>query len=344
MQQNSEKDAGLEAIREAQQRKKTLTRVHKKLSKQVEVLTRESLPPHLRAANDPSSKGEDHGRPTFVEAARFIKRLNLSTYKREGIIEPILELYPKPAAREFAKSHGVRVPHIFGSWDTIGDIPWDSLPTRCVIKSSHGGGGISVFPLERRGEHYHDFITGKQITKTDVIDKLHAKQRPGAVYFAEEFLSRPDGDPNKLPDDVKVFCFYGEVGFLETRADDGSRNPESKPRARFYLPDGSEVKSQARPFMPQGRDLADLTDLEYILEAAATISSSIRRPFVRIDFFSTAEGPVFGEITQNPGHTPLLLTNWDIRIGKVFDRALGRILGELHEAGHLEVTFGDTAG
>src|SRR5690625_3274230 len=115
VQQNSEKDAGLEAIREAQQRKKTLTRVHKKLSKQVEVLTRESLPPHLRAANDPSSKGEDHGRPTFVEAARFIKRLNLSTYKREGIIEPILELYPKPAAREFAKSHGVRVPHIFGS-------------------------------------------------------------------------------------------------------------------------------------------------------------------------------------------------------------------------------------
>src|SRR5690625_4860179 len=132
-------------------REKTLTRIQKRLAKQVEILKREALAPHERVKSVSKPKSEDTGRPSFAEALRLLKRLNLETYKRFDIVEPILELYPKPQARKFAISHGIRVPKVYGSWRKLEDIPWEDLPGRCVIKSSHGGGGISVFPIERRG-------------------------------------------------------------------------------------------------------------------------------------------------------------------------------------------------
>src|SRR5690625_2545114 len=330
-----------ENITESIRREKTLTRVHKRLSKQVEILEREALAPHERVNNASKGKREDTGRPSFVEALRLLKRLNLKTYKQFNIVEPILELYPKPQARKFALSHVIRVPKIYGMWRRLEDIPWEVLPARFVIKSSHGGGGISVFPVGRRGQNYYDFITSRTITADQMIKELRLKHRAEATYFAEELLTRPDGNAHKLPDDIKVFCFYGEIGFIEVRAEDGSRNPDSRPRARFYLPTGAEVRSLPRPLMSMGRDLSPVSDLDYVLEAASKLSRSIMRPFARIDFFSTNRGAVFGEITQNPGHTPLLVTNWDTRIGKHFDNALGRILDELRDVGELDVQFGN---
>src|SRR5690625_7238324 len=93
-------------------REKTLTRIQKRLAKQVVILRREAIAPHERVKSVSKPKSEDTGRPSFAEALRLLKRLHLERYKRFAIVEPILELYPKTQARKFVISNGSIVPKI----------------------------------------------------------------------------------------------------------------------------------------------------------------------------------------------------------------------------------------
>ena len=312
------------------------------LKAQIEILSTEALPMAERQASrttaTPDELETDRGLPSFALSSRMHRRHNTSgVHRRHRVREPILDLYSKTSARQFAAAHGVQVPAVHGSWGTPDDIEWDSLPDRFVIKSSRGGGGINVFPVERRDGGYYDFIGAELLTPETIAERFWKKHQQDSVYFAEEFLVGRDGE--SMPDDIKVFCFYGEPAYIEVRTEDWSRKKDGRQRLRTFLADGTELFN-ARALIPYGDDIETPVDFAAVAEASRTLSAAIRRPIQRLDFYETDHGIVFGEVTQNPGRPPSLTRYWDRRFGETYEDASARLVTDLVQEGHLRLRYG----
>ncbi len=334
--------------REARRRMRSLTRRIERrraeideLRAQVEVLGMEAEPMARRQAASsnatPDELETDRGLPSFTISQRMHRRHNTRVHKRNRFREPILELYSKTSGRQFAAAHGVQVPGVLGSWASPDDIEWDSLPERFVIKSSRGGGGINVFPVERRDGGLYDFIADELVSPEEITARFWKKHQSDSLYFAEEFLVGRGGD--KMPDDIKVFCFYGEPAYIEVRTEDWSRKKDGRQRIRTFLADGTELFN-VRALIPHGDDITAPSDFEAVREASSKISAGIRRPFQRLDFYETDHGIVFGEVTQNPGRPPALVRYWDRRFGETYEAAAARLFTDLADEGHLQLRYG----
>jgi len=311
------------------------------LKAQVEILRAELRTPVERQSSfaaGPDERETDRGIASYVIAARMHRRHNTTgVHRPTKLREPILELYSKTAARAFAEQHGVQIPASLGSWATPDLIDWDGLPNRFVMKSNRGGGGISVFPLERRGDQYYDYIASEMTTAEAVAEKLWSKHHPESVYFAEEFLVGREG--TGLPDDIKVFCFYGEPAYIEVRSEDWSRSNAMHRNARAFLPDGTELFN-ARALIDRSETISRPQDFATIAEVSGRLSRAIRRPLERIDFYETDHGIVFGELTQNPGRPPALVPHWDRRMGDIYEDAAARLFTDLTSEGLLGLQYG----
>ena len=339
-----------ERIKRAEKRLTTLReRLEKRregnevLQAQIDVLAEEVKTPAERQATGSTDLEHDPGKPSYALSARFHRRANTTGVNvREGLREPILDLYTKTAGRAFAAAHGIEIPAELGRWADPGAVDWDSLPERFVLKSSRGGGGISVFPLERTDDGFIDRMVEQPVTAEEVTAKLWKKHQDQSVYIAEEFLQAKAGAPGEMPHDIKVFCFYGEAAFIEVRTGDWSRARETEQRLRTFLPDGTEL-TNVRALITAGTDVTAPEDFESIVRASETLSRAIRRPIQRIDFYETDRGIVFGEITQNPGRPPSLVPEWDEKLGEAYENAYARLLADLADEGALSVEFGDQA-
>lgn len=306
----------------------------------VERLRIDSRSPIGRRGLIPADAEVHAGVPSFAESLRWHRRNRARlVWDEEGFVEPVLAFDSKLVARRYAAAHGVAVPELFGSWATPDDIDWDDLPDRFVVKSTHSLGSYAVFPLRREGEVYIDGITRQPVTREEVSSALWARHRDEAVYFAEEYLSSLV-EVDRMPHDIKVFCCYGRVVFLEIRRDVWNRlGRDGIPRVRTFLPDGTELHAP-RPFMSAGRDLPGPRDLPAIVEAASRLSAGVRRPFVRIDFYETSNGLVFGEFGKNPQHTPALLPSLDECFGVAYEEAFAAVLNDLATEGFVQETAG----
>ncbi|WP_277209753.1 ATP-grasp fold amidoligase family protein [Isoptericola croceus] len=331
--------AKLDRTRRATQRRRDQIET---LRAQVTILTEETKSPIERTVGDAPDPELALGVPSYSLAARMHRRHNTrGVNDREGLDEPILQLYSKLTAQRFAAQHGVRVPQVLGRWPDPDTVDWDSLPDRFVIKSSVGGGGVNVFPLVRdSADGYTDMLTGERTTREEVTGKLWAKHQSRSQYFAEEFLTAQGAGPGSIPSDIKVFCFYGEPVYLEVRTGDWSRAKEVTSQARTFLADGTELFN-VRALIDAGDQLRKPADLDEVINVSAKLSKAIRRPLARLDFYETDDGLIFGEVTQNPGHLPALVPEWDRRLGEAYERAYARLLLDLSAEGALRVEFGD---
>jgi hypothetical protein len=331
-----------ERLRREERRAEQLRQRVRRLRAQISILSEEARSPMQRTVGGAPAEESFAGVPSYSLAARLHRRANRTgVLRREGIREPILQLSAKLPARRFAAVHGLRVARILGRWKDPEAIDWDRLPERFVIKSNVGGGAVNVFPLARgQGvDEYVDLLTGQTTSQEAVTAGLRARHKKHSIYFAEEFLVGIDTNATDVtvPTDIKVFCFYGEPAYLEVRRGDQSRARDVTSRARAFAPDGTEL-TDVRALIDSGEgDLDPPADLTAVLEAAARLSAAIRRPLERLDFFETDDGLVFGEVTQNPGHLPALVPEWDRHLGEVYERAYARLLHDLATEGALHV-------
>lgn len=114
-------------------------------------------------------------------------------------------------------SHAVsrwRPPQVLGVWPTVEDIEWDTLPTRFVLKSAGGSTGRGVLPLERLGDRFRVISGSREYTTAEVLDHFRVAKGVRPPYFAEALLP---GTGEVLPDDLKVYTFYGEVAYVMVR-------------------------------------------------------------------------------------------------------------------------------
>lgn len=209
------------------------------------------------------------------------------------------------------KGYGDKLVPLLGRWKSAGEIEWDGLPNRFVLKCNHGCA-------------YNIVCTDKNaIDKAATIKQLDEWMREDFGAFniephysaikqhmitCEEYLGESITD-------YKFFCFNGEPKYIYVSND---LIHDRQAQIGFFYLDGTK--------MPLTRD--DYTDIpsvelpsffEEMRAMAEDLSTDF--PFVRVDFFLANNTYYFAELTFTPGACmmPFNPAKYDLEWGKELD-------------------------
>ena len=188
-----------------------------------------------------------------------------------------------------------------GVWDRPEDIDWDKLPTRFVLKTTHGGGNDGVVICRNINTFDKEYAINKlnKSLRTDLYKVWREwpyKDVPRRI-IAEQFIA-PTVGVNDLPD-YKWYCFNGEPKFCQLIQD---RSLDET--IDFYDTDWVHqgfigLHPVAHPIAhPAAHPAARPKNLETHIRIARKLSKDI--PFSRIDLYEANNNTYFGEITFYP--------------------------------------------
>lgn len=184
--------------------------------------------------------------------------------------------------------------------DRIADVnPRAIEASRFVVKTNHDYGGVFICTDRSRFDW-----AGTRAALADRMASNHYGVHREPPYrfirpriLVEAFLQdegATDGAalPGPVPE-VKVFCFHGEPHLLmDVREVDGVRYKT------IFGTDWTRLPIRRRRASPYPGAVAKPAHLRETLELARALSAAF--PFVRVDLYVTARGPMFGELTFYP--------------------------------------------
>lgn len=210
--------------------------------------------------------------------------------------------------------------HVTSNPDTI---PFADLPTRFVVKPTHGSGWVYLVP-DRESLDTDDLVaTCRSWLAQDFygIYRVWPYRNVKPRIIVEEFID--DGNGN-TPNDYKFFVYDGRARFIQVD------------KSRF---DGHRRRMLATPWerLPCTYELPDIEGdvaapkhLHEMIAAAETLGADIE--FIRADFYDTGSRILFGELTTIPGAGRLLFdppeydllfgTPWTLPTRRVGARAM----------------------
>lgn len=298
-----------------------------KLDQQVEQLRAE------RSASPPYRPDNPSWHIRIMEQQRVQRAVNALDGAEH---HPRRNLFGKLHNYAAARSHGVATPQVLGVWREVAEVSWDALPDHFVLKSNGGSTARGVLPLERTGNSFRLVDGTRTLRAEDII--THFAQARGArgPFFAETLLS---GSDERLPDDIKIYVFYGQVAYVMVR-----RMPVhgalAQARVHMVTPSGEYLDVVQR-----GRDsdagVPVPAQLPLMVETATVLSLAVPLPFVRVDLYASGpDGVVLGELTPLPGDSQTFTRAWDKRLGRMYDEAEARLQVDLTSGRPYEVLYG----
>jgi len=221
------------------------------------------------------------------------------------------KLSNKHNSREFARMHDCRVPELYWRGRDCSQIDFGSLPAQYVIRPTIGHSCNSVFLMDN-GMNLMDGQTysNAQITKT--LNKALSKNRH-MQFLMEEFV-RTEKSEYKIPDDYKFYMFNGKLSFVQVI----NRLNVKEGFTSFYDKEWNLLEN-INSIYKQAADLQEKPKcFDEMYDFAVNLSKSYEI-FVRVDFYATDKGAVFGEFTPTPGlgaaftsfGDKLLVDHWD---------------------------------
>ena len=184
---------------------------------------------------------------------------------------------------------------LYGVWDHVDEIDWNSLPQQFVLKTNHDGGNFGIVICRDK----------------ETLDRTRAKKRLGASLrrdtfllgrewpykniphqvFAEKYIE--DASNNDLPD-YKFYCFDGKVRLLyvstERQFGTGLKTDYFDENFNHLDLVQSYPTAHTAPRKPP--------HFELMKELAEKLSKGI--PHVRVDFFEANGKVYFSEFTFFP--------------------------------------------
>ncbi|WP_157971919.1 ATP-grasp fold amidoligase family protein [Pleomorphovibrio marinus] len=193
-------------------------------------------------------------------------------------------------SRRFVEELNIKTPALYWVGTNIKDLPWKSLPENYVIRTSRDWDSKGVFVI-RNGMN---LLKSEQASIQDINKYLEKslEKRPCSCVLVEEFLPTENNE-FRLHIDYKVYIFNGKVACIQ----EIQRNTKQNTHV-FYDSDWNKLPQLNYNF-PNGKDNLPPKCLDEMLKDARTISK-IFKSFVRLDFYSTPRGSVFGEFTGTP--------------------------------------------
>jgi hypothetical protein len=231
---------------------------------------------------------------------------------------PMVSLFQdKLLVKEHVNRLGIPTARLLYSTTTPKEIPFDTLPEEYFIKANHGSGWNI---LCKQGKLYQ-YGNGQDLIDEDgqllppyYIRHLELSHKE-CIEVCSEWLStqysQNEKSYHRIPPcilveeklvpkvgselfDYRLYTFKGKVAAINV----GSPSYRRRTQNAFFYPDWREVpltqSKEIRP-NPLPSPPAHLTEM---IEAAYVLGKEL--PFVRIDFYDTAKGAVFGEFTFYP--------------------------------------------
>ena len=196
------------------------------------------------------------------------------------------------------RGQGDKLVSLYGKWDKVEEIDWETLPKSFVLKTTNGSGTVLV--VKDKGQ--------LDIAKTEELMRMWLRMRIGqetteAHYcgivprlIAEEYVEQSDSDKRISSSliDYKIWCFNGKAHYIWTciNREKGSTYVSMFDRNWNYHPEMSvfnEHYREAKTLVPKPQKL------EEMLEVAEHLSNGF--PEVRVDLYYTNERIYFGELT-----------------------------------------------
>lgn len=232
--------------------------------------------------------------PDFVHPRRFTEKLwSRMLHDRDPLLTVI---YDKLRVREYVAGKvgtDILVPLLW-SGETPEQIPFDQLPSRFVIKATHGC-EYNIFIKDKtqiderkirlqlaqwlRQNYCNDFLIG--------IEWFYRNIKPSIII--EEFLE----ENGKAPIDYKFFCFSGRVELITIHFNRFEKhatiavNRDFSPREFRYQFDQYAGKLY-RPL-----------NYETMLDIVESLAEGF--DFIRVDLYNLNGIIIFGELTRYPG-------------------------------------------
>ncbi len=201
------------------------------------------------------------------------------------------KLSNKYNSREFAKKHNCKVADLYWKGRDINTLQFDNLPEHYVIRPTIGHSSASVFLMNDSVNLMNGITYSKEDIKEALIKALNENE--SLEFLFEEFL-RTESGVYKIPDDYKFYMFNGEVASVQVI----NRLGPSKGFTTCYN-ENWQVMENVNTYYPKGEHQQPPECFQEMLQKVKELSKAYEI-FVRIDFYATDKGAVFGEFTPTP--------------------------------------------
>ena len=227
----------------------------------------------------------------------------------------------KYSVRSYVQKKGLSgiLVKLYGVWDSVGDINWESLPKSFVLKVTNGCGSVvEVMNKEELDIPSIESILEKWILKdvSKYTSEFHYRRIKPRI-IAEELLvpSNQDMTVSTSLIDYKIWCFNGVPDSVMVC---GNRSPKGISFSLYNLQ--WECRNDAALFNDKLKEIKNPVprpwNLDKMLEIAQKLSEDF--PMVRVDLYNIDGHIYFGELTFTPyGGTITYFTSQELlRMGR----------------------------
>lgn len=219
-------------------------------------------------------------------------------------------------SREFAKKYGCKVPGLLWYGQNFDEIDFSTLPKHFVVKPTLGHSSRSVY-LMSDGT---DLLTGTFYTLNEL--KASLKQLtslyPEMTFIIEEFAANEKGD-FQIPVDYKFYMFNGEIACIQVINRGTLIEGAKTGTVNYYNENWTSTDKIKTSSFKDGSPQQKPKCLQEMVQSAKVLSRAYEI-FVRVDFYATDKGAVFGEFSPTPdgGHSftkagsKYLMEKWEI--------------------------------
>lgn len=253
-----------------------------------------------------------HNPQRFTEKSQWLK---LYKYSHNPIVTQCIDKY---GVREYVTEHGCGelLNDLIGCWDTVDEIPWDTLPSKFALKCTHGCG----FNIICEDKNKLDIDEAKKKLKkwmesrydSDAVELVYDEIVPRII--CERYI---ESTPGSYPNDYKLFCSYGDTKLVYV-ATGHSENVAHYP-IDYFTPDWDWIPVRNGPHINAGEKCVPKpSQLPQMMEYAKTLASDF--PLCRVDFYIENNQIRFGELTFLPtgGLCNFQPQSFDVEFGKLF--------------------------
>ena len=245
---------------------------------------------------------------------RFTEKLQwYKMYYRDPVMHICADKY---AVRDYVRSKGlgdILVP-LYAKFSSVDEVAWDKLPDRFVMKTTNGGGGLSVVVCPDKAALDIDEVRRK-LTTRKIAERSGGREwayygiEPGIVV--EELLINED-NPDAGVNDYKFFCYGGRAKFVIVDTDRYIGH-----KRNFYDMDWNDLHITS-DCPACDREIEKPANFAQMRRAAEILSADF--PYVRVDLYSVGEKVYFGELTFYPwsGYVQYTPDEADFLFGKDF--------------------------
>lgn len=201
------------------------------------------------------------------------------------------KLSNKYNSREFAKMHGCKVADLYWKGRNVENIDFDKLPKQYVIRPTIGHSCNAVFLMDGN----YNLFDKTYYTQSEIRNCLYSylEENDMLEFLVEEFLANEQGEHTIL-DDYKIFAFNGEIAAILVI----NRLSPNSGYQTAYTEDWIQTESLVNSY-PEGLHQQPPACLKEMITDVKKLSKAYEI-FVRVDYYATSKGAVFGEFSPTP--------------------------------------------